>query len=89
MMEIKFEEALAKLEKIVEELESGRLPLEESIARYEEGIKLSQACSQKLEAAKKRIEILVKSDKGELQTEPFSTKKGSAPAGEARRAKKP
>jgi exodeoxyribonuclease VII small subunit len=74
MGEIKFEQALAKLEKIVEELESGKLSLEEAIAKYEEGMRLSKACSRKLEAARKRIEILVKSDKDKLKTKPFSVK---------------
>ena len=86
-MEIKFEEALAKLEKIVEGLESGELSLGEAIAKYEEGMRLSKICSRKLEAAKEKIEILVKSDKGKLKTLPFS-KKGELTGGEIKRAKK-
>lgn len=74
MVEIKFEQALAKLERIAEELESGELSLEEAIAKYEEGMKLSKICSRKLEAAKQKIEILVKTDKGKLKTHPFSAK---------------
>ncbi len=75
MSEIKFEEALAKLEKIVEKLESGELSLEESITKYEEGIKLSKACSKKLKDAREKVEMLVKSDSGKLQTKPFPSKK--------------
>lgn len=71
MAEIKFEEALAKLEKIVGGLESGELPLEEAIAKYEEGMNLSKICSRKLETAREKIEILIKSDKGKTKTLPF------------------
>lgn len=70
MTEMKFEEALEKLEKIVQELERGDLSLEESLKRYEEGVRLSQYCSKKLEQAKKRVEILVKSQ-GKLEMVPF------------------
>ncbi len=71
MAEIKFENALKKLEKIVEELEKGDLPLEDSLARYEEGIKLSRICQKKLETAKKKVELLVKSKEGKLKLETF------------------
>ncbi len=72
MAEIKFEDALKKLEKIVEELEKGDLPLEDSLARYEEGIKLSRICQKKLETAKKKVELLVKSKEGKFKLEPFT-----------------
>lgn len=71
MAEIKFEDALTKLEKIVGGLESGELPLEEAIAKYEEGMNLSKICSRKLEEAREKIEILVKSDKGKAKALPF------------------
>jgi exodeoxyribonuclease VII small subunit len=61
MKEIKFEEALKKLEKIVSELETGDMPLDESLSKYEEGIKLSKICSRQLEAAKSKVEMLMKS----------------------------
>lgn len=61
MAEIKFEDALKKLEKIVSDLETGDMPLEESLSKYEEGIKLSKICSRQLEAAKSRVELLMKS----------------------------
>jgi exodeoxyribonuclease VII small subunit len=54
-----FEEALGRLETIVEDLEGGQLSLEESIARYEEGMKLSRGLAKTLDEAEKRIEKLV------------------------------
>ena len=51
MAEMKFEEALKKLEKIVDDLESGNLSLDDALDKYEEGIKLSKMCAKKLEAA--------------------------------------
>jgi exodeoxyribonuclease VII small subunit len=54
-----FEEALERLETIVEELEAGSLTLEESLARYEEGVRLSRRLSASLDEAEKRIERLV------------------------------
>jgi exodeoxyribonuclease VII small subunit len=57
--ELPFEEALERLETIVEELEAGSLTLEESLARYEEGIRLSRRLTASLDEAEKRIERLV------------------------------
>ena len=71
MAEIKFEEALKKLEKIVEDLEKGDLSLDEALKKYQEGIELSRLCSQRLENAKKKIDILVKNKKGEFELKPF------------------
>ena len=62
MNEPKFEDALLKLEKIVEDLESGELGLEEALKKYEEGIKLAQSCSQVLEEAQRKVELLMKKD---------------------------
>jgi exodeoxyribonuclease VII small subunit len=70
MAEIKFEEALKKLEKIVTELEAGELSLEDSLAKYEEGIKLSKICSRQLEAAKSKVELLMKSG-NKFEVAPF------------------
>ena len=65
-----FEVAMERLEKIVEEMESGNLDLETMIARFEEGQKLIKFCSTKLNEIEKRVEILVK--KGdEFVAEPF------------------
>ncbi len=74
MAEMKFEEALKKLEKIVEDLEDGNLSLDESLERYEEGIRLSKMCSKKLEVAKKKVEILLKSEDGTTDIRPFDEK---------------
>lgn len=72
--ELKFEEALDKLEKIVEELEGGDLSLDESMKRYEEGIRLSKLCSKRLEEAKKKIEQLLKGEDGRLLTKSLDEK---------------
>ncbi|MDP2943388.1 MAG: exodeoxyribonuclease VII small subunit [Candidatus Omnitrophota bacterium] len=69
--EMKFEDALKKLEKIVADLESGDLSLDDSLKKYEEGVKLAQFCSKKLESARKKVEILVKSGSGKLETRPY------------------
>ncbi len=71
MAEMKFEEALKRLEKIVEDLEDGNLSLDDALTRYEEGIRLSKLCSKKLEVAKKKVEILLKSEDGTVDLKPF------------------
>ena len=71
MAEIKFEDALKKLEKIVTDLEDGSLSLDGALEKYEEGIKLSKLCAKKLEAAKKKVEILLKSEDGTVDLKPF------------------
>ena len=57
-----FEDDIKKLQKIVEELSSGKLTLGESLKKYEEGIKLAQSCSQVLEEAQGKVESLMKKD---------------------------
>jgi len=69
--DIKFEEALSKLEGIVKDLESGELSLEESLAAFEEGIRLSRICSKQLDAAERKIEILIKGEDGQLTIDGF------------------
>ena len=66
----KFEECLQRLEKIVDELEKGNVPLERAIKLFEEGVQHSNSCRQELEAAEGKVEILLKQD-GKLQAEPF------------------
>lgn len=68
---IKFEEALAKLEKIVEDLENGELSLEESLSAFEEGIKLSRICQKQLDEAERKIEVLIKGENGQLKLADF------------------
>ena len=72
---VKFEEAMKRLEKIVESLEAGDAPLDESLSLYEEGISLFRQCSSKLEEARKKVEILTKSGGGKLKAEPFRIEK--------------
>lgn len=59
MEEIKFEEAIKKLEEISKELENGELGLDESVSKFEEGMKLSKICTKMLNEAEKRINILI------------------------------
>lgn len=68
---MKFEDALKKLEAIVDKLERGDLPLEASLKAFEEGVKLSRICTKMLDDAEKKIEILMKDESGKLKTEPF------------------
>jgi exodeoxyribonuclease VII small subunit len=70
-----FENAMNRLERIVEQMESDQLPLEELLARYEEGVKLVQVCEEKLAGAEKRIEIITRNAAGEPQIEPFEPEK--------------
>jgi exodeoxyribonuclease VII small subunit len=67
---VKFEDCLQRLEKIVQELERGDVPLEKSLTLFEEGMQLSASCRKQLEEAEGKIEILLKQN-GRLQTEPF------------------
>ncbi len=65
-----FETALSRLEEITRELEEGELSLENSLKKFDEGIKLADYCNAKLTEAKAKVEILLKKD-GELKAEPF------------------
>ncbi len=67
---VKFEDCLERLEKIVQELEKGEVPLEKSLTLFEEGMQLSATCRKQLEEAEGKVEILLKQN-GKLQTEPF------------------
>ena len=77
----KFEDCLQQLEKIVEQLEKGDLPLEKSLQLFEEGVRLSNSCRQELEAAEGKVEILMKQG-GKLQAEPFEAGKQAAGDGQ-------
>ena len=70
--ELRFEEALAALERIVSQLENGDLPLDDALKLFEEGVRLSRFCNAKLDEADRRIEILMKGADGEWHAEPFS-----------------
>ncbi len=67
-----FEEQMESLEKIVSELEKGDLNLDDSVAKFEEGIEISKECNKILEEAEKKITILVNKD-GEIKEENFET----------------
>jgi exodeoxyribonuclease VII small subunit len=71
--DLKFEDCLARLEQVVAALESGNLPLEESLKVFEEGVALARHCGRYLEAAERRIEVLAKDETGTLTTRPFAT----------------
>jgi len=62
---------MQQLEQIVQDLESGDQPLETAIAKFEEGIRLSKLCSQKLDETEKRITILLKDQGGGITESPF------------------
>ncbi len=67
-----FEQALQQLEEIVRELESGDLPLEAALRKFEEGIELSKFCSQKLAETERRITVLLQNEAGEGIEKPLS-----------------
>ncbi len=83
-----FEAALVKLEQIVQRLEKGELPLEESLVLYEEGVRLSRLCHAKLEEAEGKIELLLKDARGDLvldkdghpRSTPFQKAPGDEPS---------
>jgi exodeoxyribonuclease VII small subunit len=66
-----FEESLKKLETIVEQLEKGDLPLEESLKLFEQGVELSAVCKKELDEAEGKVQMLVKQRDGSLKTAPF------------------
>ena len=68
----KFEDCLQRLEKIVQELEKGDVPLEKSLTLFEEGMQLSTTCRKELEEAEGKVEILLKQN-GKIQAQPFET----------------
>ncbi len=69
-----FEVAIKRLNEIVATLERGELPLEESLRLFEEGVKLSRASQQRLDAAEKRVEqLLAVDEQGRPRTTPFAT----------------
>ena len=71
MATLSFEKALEDLEKIVEKLEKGGLSLSESLALFEKGVKLARYLREELEKAEKKVEILLKDEKGEVKEKSF------------------
>ena len=66
-----FEAAMARLDAIVAELEEDKLPLEQMLARYEEGVALSRFCGEKLEAAEQKVRLIAKKADGNVTLEEF------------------
>lgn len=66
-----FEQSMKLLERIVQELEDGDLPLEKAIKKFEEGIKLTKLCAEKLDETEKKISILLKNSEGQMTEKPF------------------
>jgi len=79
MAEKKFEEAMGRLEEIVEKLESGDLSLEDSLKMFEEGMKLIRFCSEKLEEAEQKVTMLVKESGGKFVQQPFEAEEKQEP----------
>jgi exodeoxyribonuclease VII small subunit len=69
-----FEKALQQLEEIVQELEAGDLPLEKALKRFEDGIRLSKLCAQKLDETEKRVTLLMRDSAGNLTETPLPEK---------------
>jgi exodeoxyribonuclease VII small subunit len=65
-MEKTFEASLSELETVVRQLENGDLPLEESLKLFEDGVRLSRECRERLTSAERRIEVLMKDDDGNI-----------------------
>ncbi len=72
MAGLTFEKALERLEEIVEELENSDLDIDKSLKVFEEGVKLTRFCAKKLDGTEKKIELLIKGEKGEFITELLS-----------------
>ncbi|WP_295801069.1 exodeoxyribonuclease VII small subunit [uncultured Microbulbifer sp.] len=70
-----FESALEELEELVERLESGDLPLDEALADFERGVKLTRECQKKLASAEQKVKILME-ENGQVQELPFDTDDG-------------
>ena len=70
--EIKFEEAMEKLEDSVRKLEGGNMSLDESLATFEEAIKLVRICNDRLENAERKVKILTESSDGAVMEESFA-----------------
>ena len=71
-MKKSLEEQIAELEQIINELENGNLNLDDSVAKFEEGMKISKECNKMLENAEKKITILLNGENGEVQEENFT-----------------
>jgi exodeoxyribonuclease VII small subunit len=66
-----FEQSMKQLERIVQELEDGDLPLETAIKKFEEGMKLTKLCAAKLDETEKKISVLLKNAEGQMAEKPL------------------
>ncbi len=80
---LSFEQAIERLEKIVADMEAAELPLDAVLKKYEEGTQLVRFCSQKLEEAEKKIELLTKKADGSVELKPFAPEDAAQPDDEA------
>nr|PZN03123.1 MAG: exodeoxyribonuclease VII small subunit [Bacillota bacterium] len=71
MPEYKYEDAIARLEEIIEKLEGGNLSLEESLSLFEEGVKLTKICTKILDEAEGRVQVLIKDLNGQIDFKDF------------------
>lgn len=71
MKEMSFEDAMKKIEEIVDQLEKGDLALDDSLKRFEEAVKLARVCHKKLESAETKVNKLIKSGEDKFELEPF------------------
>lgn len=78
--QLNFEAAMDRLEAIVDQMESGKMPLEELIVRYEEGMKLVKVCQERLASAEQRIEIITRNHAGKPVVKPFEPKAEPSPS---------
>ena len=76
--ELNFEAAMDRLEKIVEQMESGKLPLEDLIVRYEEGMNLVKVCQERLANAEQKIEVIARNSAGKITVKPFEAAQEAA-----------
>lgn len=81
MANLKFEEALSRLEEAVKTLERGDLPLEDSLKVFEEGIRLSKNCLKMLEEAERKVEILIQDKDGKKRARPLEIKEAPSAEG--------
>ncbi len=79
MANLKFEDAMARMEEIVNGLEKGDLPLDESLKMFEEGVRLSKSCLKMLDEAQKKVEVLIRDKEGKKKVRPFRLEESGAP----------
>ena len=79
---LNFETAMERLEKIVEQMESGKLALEDLIVRYEEGMNLVKICQERLATAEQKIEIIARNSAGKPEVKPFEPAEEPQPESE-------